>query len=736
MGSRRREWLVLGAFVIVIALNAWWWAGSWGSHPAGRTTRPQAERFDPAVANRWPAPTPFSGEKHEEPEGKKGEQATLEGRVVRLSDGEAIPGASVRWEEGPSGKIQTDENGRFRLSLPYRGPSFTLYVQHLDYTPVTFLSQGELPNPLELPLPDHLSYGVKVLNAQTGESLAGATITVSEPEGPPLQGARTGPDGCGVLPLPPLRITLRADAPPRRTLELLSFRIDVRCPGFTAATRWVGLQAYDTGSRPVLFLLEPALTREGVVLDPTGRPVPFARVCWSWLVRKGLFASKDWRETVADASGRFTWHAPCVLWETVLVASADGFAPGWTLYRAGEIESGKPFAVKLNELCTFAGRIVDEEGKGVAGVSVKIFPVDRPSYWNNVEFLIGRFVEPKLFVARTDRNGAFQIEGVPAGRYAVRWLHRTMAASREGEREVVLPRLTPWVGTATKGEELHGRMITENGQPVPGGRVVLRVSDPGIANGWRPVAPTHILYDGEGGFLAFGLEKAKHLIMARAAGLRSEAIQVDSFGEEVVLILKPAPEQNDTQGTRLVFNLTVEGAAPEFSWVNFWYAREGSSRYQPAALRVERGVGVAQGIPPGTYDVLVAAYGFAPVELHSIKVPAAGPISIQLTPAPFVRGRINVSSGRPPRFLEILDSAGRQLHKCIVDPQGGIIIPGIVKGVYRCVGTRNGRVTHVSVGDVLISPPGPVQIQLVEVNEKKKNESVRRTSGSKVGRQG
>jgi len=322
--------------------------------------------------------------------------------------------------------------------------------------------------------------------------------------------------------LPLLRVTVEPNVSPASRLRFLTFNVQASCPGFTKASRWVRLENYDTGESPELFLLEPEVSRIGIVLDSLGQPVPYATVCWVWLLRKGLYASKDWEETVTDSKGQFKWRAPAVFWQSILVAYCEGYSPGWAEVQLTDIESNRPIVVRLDQACTFRGTIVDENGKGVPEVSVKLFLKNPPLFWNSIQFLIARFLRPRFFSAKTDRNGRFRIEGLPPGRYVVRWLHKTLAASRAEDAEVVLPQVAPWQGKVLKGREIYGRMVTEDGEPVRNGRIFLRVHDPVIPSGWRPVGPTHIEYDGEGGFVAFGLEDEKHLLVARASGLQSE----------------------------------------------------------------------------------------------------------------------------------------------------------------------------------------------------------------------
>jgi uncharacterized GH25 family protein len=127
----------------------------------------------------------------------------------------------------------------------------------------------------------------------------------------------------------------------------------------------------------------------GLVLDTKGNPVPRARVVLAYSNHP-----KDFIRTRTDAAGRFTFphaddHPP--LWRWIIEVEATGFAPAW------KVTSPKPtlppVEFSLSPGRPFYGRVVDRQGRPVAGIDVR----PRWDYfdhldWRAVSDTEGRFV--------------------------------------------------------------------------------------------------------------------------------------------------------------------------------------------------------------------------------------------------------------------------------------------------------------------------------------------------------
>lgn len=196
--------------------------------------------------------------------------------------------------------------------------------------------------------------------------------------------------------------------------------------------------------------LATTISVNGVVLKPDGSPAAGATVraaaaLWAMLEPiVGADFKSPMSETKADAKGRFSisfstqpfgdlsqlgerWHE---VWKrTEIAASLDGFGPAWIEY--GEIDSQQAVTLKLVEDVRLRGRVVDLEGRPVAGTTVKVSGPQTSkdedlSAWiegikvGELPWVVyrkaSRSVEPRLVgtptLVTTDANGTFEIRGL------------------------------------------------------------------------------------------------------------------------------------------------------------------------------------------------------------------------------------------------------------------------------------------------------------------------------------
>ena len=152
----------------------------------------------------------------------------------------------------------------------------------------------------------------------------------------------------------------------------------------------------------------------GTVVDGQGRPVPDAQVVGAEQLYEYAEGRIGWRtpaRATTDQAGRFRLLVSTERKDYVwVVAGKKGLALGWQWTRMAG--SGADLTVRLHEPAVLAGVVVDEQGKPVAGATV------RPSLKMNwMGGSIGvRFDEPReWFTARTDDQGRFRFEHIPAG---------------------------------------------------------------------------------------------------------------------------------------------------------------------------------------------------------------------------------------------------------------------------------------------------------------------------------
>jgi RNA polymerase sigma factor (sigma-70 family) len=167
------------------------------------------------------------------------------------------------------------------------------------------------------------------------------------------------------------------------------------------------------------------VTYAGTVLDPDGKPFRGARI---WLGRHHDFtihdypAPKVWTTTGSD--GRFTFEVTETTlaperWSVVLVATADGFGPG---FQSPSADGKKDVTLRLaKDDVPVAGRILDLQGKPVGGVKVKPVRLSRSDDPNLDAWVkvIGRSTreaaEKKQFVfPHTVGQPGYSLPGLPA----------------------------------------------------------------------------------------------------------------------------------------------------------------------------------------------------------------------------------------------------------------------------------------------------------------------------------
>lgn len=367
-----------------------------------------------------------------------GERQSIE---VRDESGVPLAGVAVglghlAWPIGLTGS-----DGHLSFPAPYPAPA---EVYLTDAGGRFLRAQLEAPTaPFTLPAPARVT--VRVLRQADLRPLGGA---LTWPAFDPGSFAVADAEGRAVLPVPPLRgAGLRAAA-----------------HGFLTAS------ATAEGSEAEILMSAPRRAY-GHVVDTEGKAVAAVRVS----VRP---TGEERRAPVATADtgddGRF--EIPHLEAGRIdLLARRPGYAP--TLVRGIEPSWTAAAAADLGTLilergAALMGRVVDEEGRGIAGTAVWLFEdLRRPA-----EDLLLRDVEAAP-ATHTDEDGFFTVADLDRGRR----FH--LLLRREGYLPAVLeaveapPRELPVVVLET-GATLGGRLVDEDGAPVAGASIELRPAPP------------------------------------------------------------------------------------------------------------------------------------------------------------------------------------------------------------------------------------------------------------------
>lgn len=417
----------------------------------------------------------------------------------------------------------------------------------------------------------------------SGQPVSGALVMLAPPgsnggleELPPAAAAWVSTAGNGSFRLAPpepgtyhLDITARGFAPQRR-------------PALTLAA----------GSKDLALgavALAPEAVLEGRVLDLGRRPITGAKV---YLYRRGWVPSRIPPEAPKDAStpllkdpsaitdreGRFIVHGlvPGEAFEVSIWAR--GFAHASV--ESQRVPAEAPLEVVLRGQATVRGKVVDAEGKPVAGV--------------RVDALANGLAERGM----TDEQGAFRF-GAGPGEIELRTVREGTSAAplrlRLAPGEVsepltmVLHTLAPAPAPAAPEgpiQEISGLVMDAKGSPVAGAYIQAYRKD---GKGWGTTTT-----DAVGGFSLVGLPQGSYRISAGTSGFLDSRIEHLPVGDRPVSGLRFVLDRGATVTGRIL------GLPPELLpgmrvWVNPDWANQSAldseGRFRIAAVEPRPGAG-------------------------------------------------------------------------------------------------------------------------------------------------
>jgi Carboxypeptidase regulatory-like domain len=279
------------------------------------------------------------------------------------------------------------------------------------------------------------------VRSKTGEPLADAvvrSIEVRRDHRRAPDEERTGADGTFVL----------------AGLEAGSHRLFAEAAGFAIAEKTA-----EPGGEPVEFLLGPAGTISGRVVDARSRPVDSFRVSGEAAESGGRALRMPYANETASEDGRFTLaQAPAGTY--VLTVNAPGHGPatltGVKVAEGAAVDVG---TVTLPAGGVLRGTVVDASGAGVAGAAVSAMSQPR-----------GQPVYPVETTSGT--AGAFELQGVAPGATFVGASHPSFADAEPVSVEVDPAKPTADLRlTLSAGGRIEGSVRTRDG----GGRAGLGV---------------------------------------------------------------------------------------------------------------------------------------------------------------------------------------------------------------------------------------------------------------------
>ena len=488
------------------------------------------------------------------------------------------------------------------------------------------------------------------------------TVQFQRPDGKPAAGALvrltrrewpyglTGEDGRIPLPVPLAKESIglvAEDSRGRRAESLL--RLETDTPVFT---------------------LQPPATVSGRVLDAS-TPEPIAGA----LVWNG---GSSWTRTGAE--GTFEIRAPE---EARIEAAAAGHlvqVQFWRKDRDGAV------TFLLEATAPISGLVVDEAGSPVGGARVTTF----------VNSARGSVQEERS--ASSGPDGRFSLRKLPAGR-----LH-ALEAVREGFAPArrLADSTAPVQLVLRRGALAFGRIVDEEGVPVPGARVSLTTEgEPGAPFRHQPL---HATADPDGRFELPRAGAGRH-------GLRAESPGFVAAVEQVFI-----PEQEpevDLGEIRLQAGGVIEGVVTDARGrpveKALILARPSVQDRSPMRTGADGSFRI-EGLPRGArYDLAVLHADHPAEEVGVVEVPTAEPLRIRLRPSRTLSGRVIDVHGEPVAGAAVFCRGSGVL----TDPEGRFrcnsMAPGAVDLSARAPGYRD-RSVPVQVPEE--RDPAPVEIVL------------------------
>ncbi len=593
---------------------------------------------------------------------KAGEAAVHRVRVLSTK-GEPAGGVLVRagglaWPVGLTdgdGRLQIPrapgQSGKLRLvAADGRQQSVDLPAETADSEVVVTLAEPAL-------------VAGRITQQETGQPLAGALVS---PGLDPGAFVLAGADGGYRLVAPdPQGFPLRVQA-----LLRLPKSLRITPPHVRA------------GRIPTVALTRASALR-GLVVDARGLPLAGAAVLASPERSTEPGAAAALERSATDGSGRFELRRLRAGTSYEIRTVRPGYLPASTRMPA---PSGDAPALKIVLAAARAahGRVRDAAGRPVSGAEIRLEPALAPGVRRPAKEA-DEASDP--FAARTDGEGRFRLDGVPAERvdltarqpgYATGHVRGIRIPPGEGPADLGTVILKP-------GARLPGRVVDRRGAPVAGAAVHLVESlDHLERESARLAAETPDAMTGaDGSFLIEDLPQATplHLLVRASGHLPAGVAGVRApVSQPLIVRLEPAAMLRgrvvDEQGA------PVGGARVMLTW----HPTAPENPDRPAGSPVNRsdiagrdGSFEIRDAPAGPVRLAVSAPGFVSIEGFETAVPwrdADRELTLTLKRGAMLSGRIATTAGQPVSGARI----SAQDAADVSDDEGAYTVQGVPLG--------------------------------------------------------
>ncbi len=510
-----------------------------------------------------------------------GRSGWIEARSV---DGKPVPGALARWNGWPVGIMGPD--GRLEIAVPEGESALTLESRE-GWGARVARTEGKEILPVRLEPPRRIAG--RVVDSLSRKPVAGAVAWSGFPRVAPA--VRTDAEGAFSLDVPADEGWLEAGA-----------------AGFLPGER----QLARKGAQPAVLALAPSATLSGTVVDKSGRPVEGVRITLGYI--KGTQGLQATALSHGDGKFRFPQLPPGGTFE--LTAVRTGFARTKATGRTAPAGQPSPLTrIVMEDGQTVFGRVVDLDGRPIAGATVKLLG-DRE----------------ESFEAVSDAEGRFEFRHLSPGRTSVQATHPEYAPAFLNRVEI--PSGTPRVDLGTlrlpPGEFIEGRVTDSRGAPIKGAAVWVH---PGEGRNpsmfWDLENPEPLWTAPDGTFRAGNLEGGQrvHVRVEHIGYVAASVPGVEAPTQEPLRIELKAARSLSGRVTG------PEGEPVADAFLN-WFQSEGGGGYSSISLGTSDAEGRFRitGFPPGPLSLAVSAEGHVPRRIEGIQIPAdREPEDLQIT---------------------------------------------------------------------------------------------------------
>ena len=321
---------------------------------------------------------------------------TIDLQVVQAQTAQPLAGVEIGVQgENQQGNGRTDEQGHCRIELPDQDPeSLSVTAQKDGFVPMrvdwrTRYGAIRLPQEFTFTFEPATAIGGIVQNDQ-GQPIPDAAVFISGMRASSM----TGVTEQATFDIPQSQSKVMTDGQGRWQFDLApaglsSVSIRLAHPEYTSEYYGNSFPVPPVGKlrdRTSVMVMRNGWPVEGVVLDERGLPIPGVSVIQGAYGRGGFQPG-----TNTDSEGRFRFGS-AVADQMLLTFQAEGYAP--ELRNVTVSPRLQPFEVRLQKGYTIRGRVVDRQGKPIAGASVgaEIWRRYQSLEWHTETDAEGRFV--------------------------------------------------------------------------------------------------------------------------------------------------------------------------------------------------------------------------------------------------------------------------------------------------------------------------------------------------------